>query len=249
MVRRRDKVEVTMFPFLSVLCSVIGVLVLFIVLILSTRVVVEDQRYRRTDAYERVPSPGRPDVVQQGIDPTSYAALEAELLTLSQHLAQRNTEREALVRKLASLEDLLEFKRTELLVQITAPPRREFNEREKVAMLAMVPNDEFDVKLKPILIEVSASGYTIQPAGTSFGPIERGEPNQRGPNWIIEPALKSFLQGVNARRRREYLVFLVHPNGVSTFQTIRNYVTDRHKDVRIGWEPFSRQWVVANKAQ
>jgi len=49
MSRRREKIDVSMFPFLSVLCAVIGVMVLFIVLIFSTRVIEVEERYKEKE--------------------------------------------------------------------------------------------------------------------------------------------------------------------------------------------------------
>ena len=122
MTRRRSQVEVSLFPFLSVLCTVIGVLVLFIVLILSTRVVEEDERFRRVAAHNRKPKPGREHVLEQGIDPQTFAALEAELSRVQHALAAREDERLRLKRKLDGLENLLEVKKTEMEVPLTRRP-------------------------------------------------------------------------------------------------------------------------------
>ena len=101
MTRRRSQVEISMFPFLSVLCTVIGVLVLFIVLILSTRVVAENEKYQFTEEHTREVKAGREDVTWEGVDPEFYAAIEAELARLDVALADRIRQRDDLQAKLA----------------------------------------------------------------------------------------------------------------------------------------------------
>ena len=250
MTRRRTKVEVTLFPFLSVLCTVIGVLVLFIVLILSTRVVEQDELYRRTEEHRREVSVGSRDAVEQGIDAATYRELESELNRLKGVLAQRVEERDRLNRKLSGLEDLVEFKKTQQLLSTGAPRGRPFAEPEQVVVLAEEgaasgPSDGLSVGLKPVLIEVTSSGYTVHPERTSFPPIEKTS-SDTGDQYLPADELKTFLRDLDKRKAKEYVVFLIHPNGVEAFANIRIYLLLNHEKLRLGWEPFSPEWIVAN---
>lgn len=246
MARPRSKTDVSLFPFISVLCAVIGVLVLFIVLILSTRVIVEEQRYEETEAYQRRPHPGRSNADESGVNQEIFAELEKELERLSEQLRQRQGERDALQKKLGALEDLLEFKKTELSIRFDPVRPPEFAKPEAVAI---VPDRdrEHKVELKPILVEVSASGYIVHPDRSTYPPITREEGDSKA-QYVVAPQLTSYLQRAQARRSREYLLFLIHPNGVTAFDTMQSYLATKHKDVRMGWEPFSREWVLANAA-
>ncbi len=240
--RKRSQVEVSMFPFLSVLCTVIGVLVLFIVLILSTRVVVEDEKFRATEEHKRKLRPGREDVIEEGIDPQDHALLEAELARLERMLDDRELERNRLKRKLANLESALEFKRTELFIPLTKKPRpKPLTQPEPVNM---VPAEGRQIRLQPILVEVSSRGYTIHPSKQSFPAIETQDKDGGGFEFTIDPKLKQFLRGVDQQRKKEYLVFLIHPNGISSFDAMRYYLDAHHDKIRRGWEPFSRNWIV-----
>ncbi len=240
--RKRNHVQVSMFPFLSVLCTVIGVLVLFIVLILSTRVVVEDEKFRATQEHQRKPRPGRENVIEEGIDPQTRALLEAELARIERMLDDRERERYRLQRKLANLESALEFKRTELLIPLTKKPRPKPLTRPEP--VHMVPDDGRRIDLAHVLVEVSSRGYTIHPSRQSFPAIQTQVTDDGGFEYTIDPDLNRFLRGVDQRRKREYLLFLIHPNGVSSFDALRYYLDDHHARIRRGWEPFSRNWIV-----
>jgi hypothetical protein len=241
-----------MFPFLSVLCTVIGVLVLFIVLILSTRVIEQDELYRKTEAHQRRPTPGAPDAVEQGIDPATYDQLSAELSRLKGVLAQRQDERVRLGRKLAGLEDLLEYKKTQE-IKVDVARGREFVKPEPVVVVeesaAAGPADDFKVTLKPVLLEVSSQGYTAHPSRQAFPAVVAPADAAGDPTRLeVSAELKAFLATLDRNKSKEYLVFLIHPNGVQAFDNIRMYVIQHHPELRQGWEPFSREWIVVNDA-
>jgi hypothetical protein len=242
MARKRTSLDVSLFPFLSVLCSVIGVLVLFIVMVLSTRVVaIEEERFQETEEYKHKPLPGKPGALEEGIDEASFKELSLEVERLSQLLGERHEKKEALTQKLAALEDLLEFKKTELLVPSKAPPKpREFDKPES---MQMVPEEAFQVNLRPIFVEITNQSYTIHPSQKSFPAIASGDASAKGPA-VADPELEKFLKGIN--HKKEYLVLLIHPNGVAPFFGLRFYLIEKHKDIRIGWEPFSRNWKLTN---
>jgi hypothetical protein len=241
-----------MFPFLSVLCTVIGVLVLFIVLILSTRVIEQEELVRKTEAHQRRPTPGDPSAVEQGIDPATFDQLAAELERLKGVLAQRQDERLRLSRKLAGLEDLLEYKKTQQL-KVDVTRGREFVKPEPVVVVeesaAEGPADAFKVTLKPQLVEVSAQGYTLHPSRQAFPAIAAPAGAETDPLKLqVAPELKALLAGIDRNKSKEYLVFLIHPNGVQAFDNMRLYLIQHHPEIRLGWEPFSREWIVVNDA-
>ena len=70
---------------------------------------------------------------------------------------------------------------------------------------------------------------------------EKEGPN--GPEFVASPELTKFLAEVNKSRANTYVVFLIHPNGADNFFPLRVYVKRTYKDLDMGWEPFSREWV------
>ena len=109
----------------------------------------------------------------------------------------------------------------------------------------MIPANGFETPLKPILVEVSSRGYTIHPTRQSFPAIEEKTPEVGPQQQSLDPNLKRFLHEVERKKNREYLVFLIHPNGIQAFESLRNYLRSNHDEIRIGWEPFSTNWIVA----
>lgn len=240
---RANPVTVNMFPFLSVLCTVIGVLVLLIVLILSTRVVESEDRFKHT---ARKPEAGsKEEVVLDGISAEDHRALQAQLDQLQEQFRDKLKHHQDVMRDLTSLEDLLEFKKTELLVPVAGEGGRELNAPEPVSV---VPAKGFENrKLKPILIEISSTGYVVHPSGEEFPPLS--EEDAEDSKSKVDPKFKRFLTMVDKNREFEYLVLLIHPNGVDNFWNIRTYLNTRHPKVNIGWEPFSREWIIVAKEQ
>jgi hypothetical protein len=243
--RRRSKIDISLFPFLSVLCAVIGVLVLFIVLVLSTRVVVEDERYQRTEAHRRQPRPGQPQALEQGIDPDTFAALEGEVNRLASLLEERRQERDELTEKVKGLRDLIDTRKTEMLLPRAVKRSIELDRPEPVEV---VPDSTYQVSLKPILVEVSVHGYTVHPTREQFLPFRQEPSSSDEPDSIIDPELAKYLRDFDRRKGKEYLLLLVHPNGVKAFDLLRSYLGDKHSEINLGWEPFSRQWILANDA-
>lgn len=239
---RKSKIDVSMFPFLSVLCSVIGILVLFIVLVLSTRVVVESEKYQRTKEYDRRPVPGTPGALQEGVDPAAYERLEADLQSLGELVVRRKADRDRLRDRLAALEDLLEFKKTEVFITPTVVRPPEFDKPKRVAM---VPDQGEMVGQQPIFIEISNKGYLVHPEKRLYPPLTRDEDAPKATVFAVDAALEDFLEQVDSRRQREYLVLLLHPNGIAPYYSLRSYLATEFSKIKIGYEPFSREWVFA----
>lgn len=238
-----------MFPFLSVLCCVIGILILFIVLVLSTRVVVEEEKYKEIEAHRREQRSGKPDVLAEGIDPATYRALEDELRRLQDLLQERKTKRDELVERLAALEELLELKKNEVFVPVKIVRAPEFDKPEPVAM---VPDQGVKVDLRPIFVEVSLQGYIVHPEKDVYPPLNGDSTGSNAASAgatsasaKVASGLETILQRINSRRKKEYIVFLIHPNGVEAFCDLRQYLMDKYEGIQMGWEPFSREWVMA----
>lgn len=79
MARRKSNLDPSLFPFMSVLCALIGVLQLSIVAILSTPAVEVGKRYAASET-PRPPQAGAPDANEKGIDEMTYEELEADLI-------------------------------------------------------------------------------------------------------------------------------------------------------------------------
>lgn len=246
MPRRTNRIEISLFPFLSVLCAVIGVLVLFIVLVLSTRVVVQEEYFQRREEHTRQPRVGRPDAMEEGIDAATFETLQEELERLSDQLKARQRERDELTETLRGLEDLIETRKTELLLPRGHLRPQEFDRPEPVAV---VPDADYEVSLRPNLIEVSVDGYTLHPSRAHFPPFEVDESSEPGAGANPCSEMAAYLQETDRRRAREYLVLLVHPNGVEGFFALRSYLAREHPDLNLGWEPFSRQWILASESE
>ena len=242
--RQRSKIEVSLFPFLSVLCTVIGVLILFIVLVLSTRVVVEDERYQQTETQLGQAQAGQPQSPRHGIDAESFAALERELGRLASLLQQRERERDDLTARLQGLEALIKTRKTELLLPRALARPKELDRPERVAV---VPDASYQVDLRPILVEVSLHGYTVYPERKHFPPIRKTPSPGQELHVTFEKELVEYLREVDRRKEKEYLVLLVHPNGVEAFNLLRVYLADQHPKLNLGWEPFRRQWILADQ--
>ena len=106
--------EVNMFPFLSVLCSIIGVLMLFMLMIIASRVVGQ-----QTPAPALGPPPPPPPPVEQlepGVSEEDYARLDEQIRRQAALLNERVNELQNLKRTVEQLEDLIETKEDENLV-------------------------------------------------------------------------------------------------------------------------------------
>lgn len=239
---------VDMFPFLSVLCSVIGVLMLFMMIVISTRVIEADE------------APPPPELeagdlgVEEGIDAKTYERLEREINDKSALLSARILERDRLRQKYRELRELIEEKR-DLLVKKPVPERKpnELSLPEKVQLAPLNPGE---VNRDPIFIEVKIEGYLVQPEKVLYPAIERVRDGRSlsDVQLRVDPRLEAFLN--QQEKRDELLVFLIHPNGTDAFQNMELHILKNHsRIVKIGGglakrepkflfgkEPFSSGW-------
>jgi hypothetical protein len=245
MARRRVNVDLTLFPFLSVLAGLIAVLMLFMIVTVSTRVLAgEDQAARARQPRREENKTAEPD----GIDAENYDRLQVELNRLTELLVQRQSEHEALRGSVEQLKDLLEAKQAELLVP-AAGGRRMGVRLGEPTPVKVIPARGHVVTKKPIFIEVNASGYVVHPEQRTYRPVDR-QPAQASARKksaaVADPELAKFLAGVAKKSNEVYLVFLVHPNGASAWRGIAEYVREHHQ-LDMGWEPFSREWLLIAK--
>lgn len=238
---RREKLDVSLFPFLSVLCTVIAVMVVLGIMILNTRVVARaEQGYKKLSAGAASRQPGSQDAPSDGIDNERYRQLEEEVTQLSQSFDERKSRMASLRLKFKELQALLESLKDSEGERIGGAGR----EAGAPDPITMVPLDGQEIRLKPIFVEVRADGYTVHPSKQHFPAIQVQQEVGTRLRVDLSSDLREFLTNVDTRRQQEYLVFLIHPNGATAFSTMRSYLLFNYSKLRMGWEPFARTWIM-----
>lgn len=245
MPRSRGRINVDLFPFLSVLCSVIGVMMLMMMFVMSTRVI------EATPPQPATQPPGRPGV-EDGVDARTYAELEQEVARLEADLGERLQRRDELARSYQELLAALDEKRTQLDVPDLAGPRKPI-ELDAGIPVEVKEDPDHVVDKQPIFVEVRAEGYLVHPAREAFPPVKPGEGDALG-TYVASPDLLRFLRSVSRESKDQYLVLLIHPNGTKAFDYLRSYIQSRGYldnpdaarggEIELGWEPFSRDWEI-----
>jgi hypothetical protein len=239
--RRRSEIEFSMFPFLSVLCAVIGILMLLLIAVMSTRVIATDASMWPGGTEEAL------ELQTPGISEEQYEALTGEVEQLGRRLAECDARRRQLAQLRARLDGLIAGK--EDLAQLgPAGMRREGTRLGMPEAVRVVPDPTRTVSKTPILVEVDAFGYTVYPGRTKYA----GDELDRG-----DSPLRRFLDQVDAARQRQYLVLLLHPSGVASYDRLRQFLHGQYgEDVRVGGklqrksridlgvEPFSDRWLL-----
>lgn len=242
--RAPSRIEVSMFPFLSVLCSVIGVLMLFMLAIIATRA-VKDQR--QTAVAATLPSDGMPISADQRIDDEQYDALRLRLEQLTSKLQQRRSELAELRARITELEDFITFKEDESL----DPDLRGLlpgAQLEKPDDVVFVPRKNWTRKKKPRFIEVTSNRYVVHPEQLAFPTGQLHQANS---------PLQKFLQQADRARGGEYLLFLLHDNGFQAYYDVQMYLASKYRHptnrtlsrVSTGKEPFSDGWLMISQQQ
>ena len=231
-----------MFPFLSVLCCVIGVLILFMLLIVSTRIV---------DARQAAALSPRTEL-GSSLTEQDYLQLQSRLDELANELADRTEQLGSLLERRDELLALAALQRTEaelavgdgLLdgVQLVEHP-----------VCKLIPVREPGVRQKqPRFIEVDAEGFIVQPGDRRFSirdiPTEDEQIDRSAtPTAPFQVHLRTAFE----KRANEYLLFLVRPNGVEAFEVARQYIIATYPPpprssalsaIDLGWEPFAEEW-------
>lgn len=232
-----------MFPFLSVLCAVIGVLMLFLIMTISTRIV-------QSEAVNIPDRPGPEPIGEAGsLSPEDVENLRAKLALLNGSLEERQGEYQELLDQRARLEELLALREAE---QIAAGEELlqgvELSPQQQVVM-----TPEEDVRQRPRYIEVDLEGFVVHPEGRRYPVGELPEMDEPlAPDHVVSTRFEQILADADERRDGQYLVFLVKPSGCDNFHRVRNYLIAKYPHIEnselsrvpMGWEPFSPDWLM-----
>jgi hypothetical protein len=234
--RRKAKIELTLFPFLSVLAGLIAVLMLFMIVILSTRVIGDD------DVKAQAPVPkievGR-EGEEDGIDAEDYKRLERRIEDLTNKLDDRLREQEELDTKISQLDELVTAKKWELATSAQGG-RRKGVALGQPTPVNVIPSKDRPTNKTAILIEVQAASYIVHPEKTSYSVIRRRTEGELEPP---SPDLLKYLVDLNRKGKTSYPVLLVHPNGAEAFVNLREYLK-KNTQLDMGWEPYAREWLL-----
>ena len=244
---RGEAVKIDMFPFLSVLCSIIGVMVLLIVLVISSRAFELTQPPAAPPTPVFLPEPERKPPGPAGITDEQYTRFRAQIDQLTAELGERHRELSTLSRKIQQLEELLTAKEDETLTVDHGGDLVIGTDLEPPTDVEFVEDEGFRVTQKPRFIEVQADEFILHPERRTFRVAELQQ--EKSP-------LRQFLQAVDKNRQQEYLLFLIHPNGAAAYQEIfthlvENYGSDKEDEItRIGTgkEPFTPGWLLISQA-
>jgi hypothetical protein len=223
--RRRDRTVVSLFPFLSVLACVIGVLTLMITATAIGQIVAADaidlERYERLEG----------EIVEGRRQLAGLTALEEEVGDLEKMVAAARSDEEQLEANGARVRDALER---------SAPLREELSAKEEriaaleselssVAAAAGSRRAELDEQAKkraavPILIKPSGTGYGLEPhfaECTEDGLIVYEGPERRPVHVYAHRIARSaeyrrFLRRVRMRTGST-VIFLIRPGGVPVY--------------------------------
>jgi hypothetical protein len=237
--RKRDfNCDISLFPFLSVLCALMGVLTLFLLLAMNSRV-MESAAAAPATTPASLPVA---DSNSSGLSEPEYEKLRVEIEELVATLAARRKEYAELAQLQSELSDLLASKQ-ELLDKSRMSGLLQGIDLQSKEDVQLVPDSQFVVSKTPRFLEVSAIEYVLQPEGRRF-PVN--ELQVDGSN------LQQFLDDLDSRRESEYLLLLIHPDGTDAFDNIHNYVQRKFPSqtdnslprIAIGFEPYSAGWVL-----
>ena len=241
--RRTSKTEVSMFPFLSVLCAVIGILMLMMIVIIGTRVVADEP--------PPPPGPGQGSLMSRDwtlIDPDDYQEKERRIRLLAARLVERRQKCEQLRRsylELASLIEAIEDKHSFTGNDTDVIAGRALGRPVDVEAVRD-PTVATVVTKTPISVEINAEGFVVYPEKRQY-PLEDLK-KKRSP-------LQEFLQGVDRAREKQYLLLLVLPNGIAAYGELNTHLKETYPSedplekgelsrIDVGVEPFSRDWAL-----
>jgi hypothetical protein len=244
MARRKAKLDLTLFPFLSVLCGIIAVMVLFMIVTISTRVINRESEALTAESGDSGEAANSDSaVVDDGIDAATYEQLERQIKSLEAALEQRRAARAEIRLKLRDVAALIAAKEFELQ-QARAIDRPKTNVRiGEPSPLRIIPAPSPDgIERTAVFIEVSSSGYIVHPEKTSFAI----DPKKKGPATDVEvpDGLKKVLADLAKNANSKYPLFLIRTDGADAFKAVRSHVRMMHPSLRTGWEPFSREYLL-----
>ncbi len=244
---RKSKLGIDMFPFLSVLCAVIGVLMLFLLLTISSRIVV-DSSARAPDIFAAGPGDASTPLTEQEL-----TRLREELAHLAAKVADQQSSLEEVQQRRDDLRELLALKQEQRHFAY-GDGRFAGVELSSEVTVFMKPADDVRVAKRPRFVEVGLSGYTVYPERERYSVNDL--PRREQPVTIDhQPStpLERFFQRADRQRDTEYLVFLIRPSGCEAFDRAKQYLVRRYPHpqtnslsrIDIGWEPFAPEWLLA----
>ena len=243
MARRKAKLDLTLFPFLSVLSGLIALNVVLMFVTISTRVISPEVEAPAPESSEGGDAADDAVVVPNGIDAASYEQLERLIKEQEAKLEKSRAERTELRLKMREIASLIKEKEIELdQSQVHTAPKT--GERiGEPSPLRIIPAPSPDgVARKAVFIEVSSSGYIVHPEKTEI-PVDLAKKTKLG--FVEVPAaLEKVLAAMEKSSDNRYPIFLIHPSGADAFQGARVHLKLIHPRLRSGWEPFSREYLL-----
>jgi hypothetical protein len=244
--RRKAKLDITLFPFLSVLSGLIAVNVLFMIVTISTRVSSPEPEPSALPGGEGTDDS---EAVPDGIDTGSYEQLEKQIGEVEAALNARRAARNEIRLRLRELEAMIRSKEIELTRSAEAARPKTGERFGEPTPLRIVPAKDSDgVVRKGVLVEVSANGFILHPEKKEYrvDPAKmNNDPLLFAPLLLIPEDFDKALAEMRTSADNRYPIFLVHPSGALTFRSVKHHIEQRHKPLRMGWEPFSREFLVA----
>jgi len=262
--RQLGNAELNLFPFMSVLISLKGVMMFFLIMIVSTRVIV----------FHQTPDQPKPDPVTpigpvglegDGSDGSlppdtpclpdkEYAAALREIRQLTARLGQRQQECSELRRSCEQLRETIAAKEFVAGAPEPAGGGRipfELGTPEKVKV---VPDQGgAPTNMRPIVVEIQADKFVVHPQKAEYPAHELA---------AEKSGLRKFLDDVDRSRKERYLLLLVHEGGIPAYEQLRKCLMSNYAEtetragrlpgqrviitkprIRLGVEPFRRDWL------
>jgi len=235
-----------MFPFLSVLCAILGVLMLFLLAIVGRRVIAAEDALAaaggaRAALERRLRSSALPE--------ERFRRLDDELRELQRRLDEQIRRFRELQRLSIRLHEAIAAKEDEAELASSPAAVRSTGTRLAAAeRVALVPDPKRQVTKEPILIEVRPQAFLVHPEKTEYSLAQLA---------AADSPLAKFLRDAYERRDRQYLLLLVAPNGVTAYDQLRAYLrgkyaqapapegtTLRSRSFDLGKEPFLEDWLL-----
>ncbi len=205
----RSRTEVSLFPFLSVLCSMIGVLMLLLLAAAGSKALY---------APRAVPGEERPAA--------EAAELEWQQVQLALEVEGARQRMQRALAALAAARDALAAAQD--AAALAEPPAAPC---VSVAgsKVRIVPDPSFAVNKEPILVEVGAAGLVFHPSGDFFAIDQMQDAGS---------PLAARLMELAAQSERHYLLLLVRPHGAATYDALRRRLAVLPQRLEVGVEPL-----------
>jgi hypothetical protein len=253
------------FPFLNVMVGMIVVMLLFIFFILSTRVMEAQEEAAvvaasggesTEDGSAQAPSSTASDGAGE-LTEDEYRSLRQQMDDVSAKIAASRATLDELLRARQELEGVLASKEdAALLAGLDDTGGKTGVVLGEPDPTIMIPDESVKISKKPRFFEVSAETFKIHhDSGEVIYPV--AELKQRS------SAFCQAIAKVDQNRGNEYLLLLVHPNGVEQLTELRKYLLQTHQEqitrpgpipgltliitkcrIDIGTEPFAREWLL-----